>query len=326
MSDPVTSALLAIAAVAALIALLALRRVGPLRRELVASQSELGALKATQAQVIHTTKLASLGQMVAGVAHEINTPLGFVKSNVEVVGDMLREHEARMIPLLTAIDLLVISDDATLGKARTALMRGRALMNGATGLGDAKELLADALEGLTSIASLVHNLKGFARVDRDGMDVTDLNDCVRSALAVAGHALREQIEVRTDFGTLPKLRCMPAQINQVILNLVNNAAQAMPNGGALGVVTRATGDGGVEVAISDTGSGIADDVMPRVFEPFFTTKGHGEGTGLGLSIVHKIVKGHGGSIHVRTAVGQGTTFTVSLPVEPRVPRVLDKAA
>ena len=95
---------------------------------------------------------------------------------------------------------------------------------------------------------------------------------------------------------------------------------------AVGVAREAGGDGGVEVAISDTGSGIADDVLPRIFDPFYTTKAVGEGTGLGLSIVHKIVKGHGGSIHVRTAVGQGTTFTVSLPVEPRVPRVLDKAA
>ena len=251
MPGTLTSTLLMIAALAAVIALVALRRVGPLRRELAASQSELDLLKATQAQVIHTTKLASLGQMVAGVAHEINTPLGFVKSNVEVVGDMLREHEARLIPLLTAIDLLAISDDATLGKARTALMRGRGALTGAAGLGDAKELLTDALEGLTSIASLVHNLKGFARVDRDGMDVADINDCVRSALAVAGHSLRERVELRTELGQLPKVRCMPAQINQVILNLVNNAAQAMPNGGALGVVTRPTAEGNVEVAVSE---------------------------------------------------------------------------
>ena len=326
MPGTLTSTLLVIAALAALVALVALRRVGPLRRELVASQSELGALKATQAQVIHTTKLASLGQMVAGVAHEINTPLGFVKSNVEVVGDMLREHEARLIPLLTAIDLLAISDDATLGKARTALMRGRAALTGAAGLADAKELLTDALDGLKSIASLVHNLKGFARVDRDGMDLADLNECVRSALAVAGHSLRERVDLRTELGELPKVRCMPAQINQVILNLVNNAAQAMPDGGTLAVATRSTTEGSVEVAVSDTGSGIADDVLPRIFDPFYTTKSVGEGTGLGLSIVHKIVQGHGGSIHVRTAVGQGTTFTVSLPVEPRGARLLDKAA
>jgi two-component system NtrC family sensor kinase len=287
-----------------------------LQRDLESVEADLKAQQASQAHIIHTTKLASLGQMVAGVAHEINTPLGFVKSNVEVVADLLAEHETQLGRLMSGIDLLHNADAVSLAKAREALTRARNTLATQPLLGDARDLLGDAADGLKSIAALVQNLKNFARVDRDGLDLVDLNDSVRSALNVAAHQLRERIKVVTDLGTLPKVRCMPSQLNQVFLNLVTNAAQAMAEEGTLTIATRAAGDA-VEVTVSDTGSGIPEAVLPKIFDPFFTTKAVGEGTGLGLAIVHKIVKSHGGSIHVRTALGQGTTFTVSLPVEQR---------
>jgi signal transduction histidine kinase len=292
------------------------RRTHTQRAELEHVRTELRTQQSSQAQVMHTTKLASLGQMVAGVAHEINTPLGFVKSNVEVVNDLLDEHEALLKKIMGALEVMFGPDPAMAERAREALSRARGALAKETALKDARELLGDCVEGINTIANLVHNLKGFARVDRDGMDLIDLNESVKSALVVAAHQLRDRVQVRTDLGALPKVRCMPSQLNQVFLNLITNAGQAITGNGTLSIASRATANA-VEVSFTDSGSGIPDEVLPKIFDPFFTTKAVGEGTGLGLSIVHKIIKAHGGAIHVKTAVGRGTTFTVSLPVETK---------
>ncbi len=322
----IAAVVLAAAVGAALVWIVARRRERPLRVRLEATEAELKAQQASQAQVMHTTKLASLGQMVAGVAHEINTPLGFVKSNVEVVSDLLREHEAALIQWLTGVDLLIGTDGGPGERGREALARLRRILTEGGLLGDARDLLGDSLDGIRSIATLVQNLKGFARVDRDGVDAADLNDCVRNALAVAAHQLRERITVNLELAELPKVRCMPSQINQVLLNLISNAAQAMAEGGTLTVTSRSTA-GSVEVAVGDTGVGIPAEILPKIFDPFFTTKAVGEGTGLGLSIVHKIIKSHGGTIHVRTGPAQGTTFTFSVPLARRdAARELGQAA
>ena len=190
----------------------------------------------------------------------------------------------------------------------------RAALAGDERLRDGDDLLKDAVDGLVQIANLVKNLKGFARVDRDGMDALDLNECVESALTIAAHQLRDRVEVVKELATLPKINGVASQINQVLLNLITNAAQAMEDGGTLTVISRRSGDQ-VEIDVTDTGGGISDDVMPKIFDPFFTTKPVGEGTGLGLSIVHKIVQSHGGSIKVRTAAKKGTTFTISFPID-----------
>jgi two-component system, NtrC family, sensor kinase len=292
------------------------RRERGLRAHLAKVEAELRTQQASQAQIMHTTKLASLGQMVAGVAHEINTPLGFVKSNVEVVGDLIDEHHTALQRLMSGVDMLLGADPSAVAKVREAVIRARVTFAKESGLGDAKDLLNDAIEGIKTISSLVLNLKGFARVDRDGLDLIDLNESVRSALTVAGHQLRDRIKVMLHMADLPKVRCMPSQINQVFLNLITNAAQAIPGDGTLTIVSRVV-DGSVEMSFADTGGGIPEAVLPRIFDPFFTTKGVGEGTGLGLSIVHKIIKAHGGTIHVKTTVGRGTTFTISLPLEAR---------
>jgi signal transduction histidine kinase len=291
------------------------------------SDSELKRLQATQSQVIHTTKLASLGQMVAGVAHEINTPLGFVKSNVEVVGDLLddyrklvTQYDAAVQYCLQPVDLIFSADKASLEKlvkhveeARRKLFEARTAVESSPLLKDAKELLGDASEGLAQLSTLVLNLKGFSRVDRDGMDMMDLNEGVDSALMIAQHQLRDRVKVIKHLQPLPKVRCMASQMNQVFLNLITNAAQAIDGDGELTIDSKADAHE-VQVSFSDTGCGIPDDVLPKIFDPFFTTKPVGEGTGLGLSIVHKIVKSHGGSIKVRTTPKKGTTFTVTLPV------------
>jgi two-component system NtrC family sensor kinase len=292
------------------------------------TEEELKRLQATQSQVIHTTKLASLGQMVAGVAHEINTPLGFVKSNVEVVGDLLddyrtlvKQYDAAVQYCLQPVDLIFGADKSSLDKlvkhveeARRKLFDARTNLEKTSLLKDAKELLSDASEGLGQLGSLVLNLKGFSRVDRDGMDSMDLNEGVESALMIAQHQLRDRVKVIKHLEPLPKVRCMPSQINQVFLNLITNAAQAIDGDGTLTIDSKVVNNN-VEISFADTGCGIPDDILPKIFDPFFTTKQVGEGTGLGLSIVHKILKGHGGSIKVRTTPKKGSVFTLTLPVD-----------
>ncbi|MBK6434967.1 MAG: ATPase [Rhodanobacteraceae bacterium] len=284
-----------------------------LRGSMSNSEEEAKKREASQAQVIHTTKLASLGQMVAGVAHEINTPLGFVKSNVEVVSDLLSEYEAAVTKVMTGVDLMLTLDASMVDRAKAAIQKARIELAKATTLNEARELLEDSTTGLKQMSGLVLNLKGFARVDRDGMDTIDLNDSVRSALTIAGHQLRDRITVVEELGDVPKVKCMPSQINQVFLNMITNAAQAMGDEGTL-TIRSVTKSSFVEVSFEDTGSGIPDDVLPKIFDPFFTTKPVGEGTGLGLSIVHKIIQGHGGAIRVKSQVGKGTTFFVELPL------------
>ncbi|HZP64978.1 MAG TPA: ATP-binding protein [Rudaea sp.] len=297
------------------------------------AEEEIKRLQATQSQVIHTTKLASLGQMVAGVAHEINTPLGFVKSNVEVIGDLLddyrklvKQYDAAVQYCLQPVDLIFGADKASLDKlvkhveeARRKLFEARTALEKTSLLKDAKELLGDASEGLAQLGSLVQNLKGFSRVDRDGMDSMDLNEGIESALMIAQHQLRDRVKIVKHLQPLPKVRCMPSQMNQVFLNLITNAAQAIDGEGTLTIESKPVGKE-VEISIADTGCGIPDDVLPKIFDPFFTTKPVGEGTGLGLSIVHKIVKGHGGSIKVRTTPKKGSVFTLSLPVDGSAPK------
>ncbi len=299
---------------------------------------EMQRLQSSQSQVIHTTKLASLGQMVAGVAHEINTPLGFLKSNVEVVGDLLddyrklvQQYDVAVQYCQQPVDLMFGADKASLEKlvkhveeARRKLYEARATLEKSTLLNEAKELLGDASEGLAQLASLVQNLKSFSRLDRDGLDLMDVNEGIESTLAIAAHLLRDRIQVIKRLGPLPKIRCMPSQINQVFLNLITNAAQAIENDGTLTIESRETA-GHVEVSFADTGVGMTEEVLPKIFDPFFTTKTVGEGTGLGLSIVHKIVKGHGGSIKVRTLPGTGSVFTISLPIEMAVSADTTKA-
>ncbi|HWS25854.1 MAG TPA: ATP-binding protein [Xanthomonadales bacterium] len=279
--------------------------------------ADLEKMQQTQSQVIHTTKLASLGQMIAGVAHEMNTPIGFVKSNVEVVRELVTEHRQLVGKCLHGFDMMLAADlgnPQMVEPVRRAMAKVRAALAADERLRDGDDLLKDAVDGLVQIANLVKNLKGFARVDRDGMDALDLNECIESALTIAAHQLRDRVEVVKEFAQLPKINGVASQINQVLLNLITNAAQAMDEGGKLTLVSRRSGDQ-VEIDITDTGSGIPDSVMPKIFDPFFTTKPVGEGTGLGLSIVHKIVQSHGGSIKVRTAPKKGSTFTISFPVD-----------
>ena len=293
------------------------RRLKKIELEATAGMDELKRLQASQSQVMHTTKLASLGQMVAGVTHEINTPLGFLRSNAQVVTELIDEHAVILEKVRLALQRFAganLSDPKVQAALPQALQKISLALGNDERLKESKELLVDALDGVDQISKLVKNLKGFARVDRDGEELWNVNEGVESALTIANHQLRDRVEVKKHLNAVPLVRVVPSQINQVFLNLITNAAQAIADRGTLTVSSRRVDDR-VEIEFEDTGSGIPADVLPKIFDPFFTTKPVGEGTGLGLSIVHKILTGFGGNISVSSALGHGARFVVSLPVD-----------
>jgi signal transduction histidine kinase len=181
----------------------------------------------------------------------------------------------------------------------------------------------DALHGIEQISEIILNLKDFSRLDRSKVSRFDLNEGLESTLVIARNLVKHKT-VKRELGQIPLIECSPSQVNQVFLNLITNAAQATrdDHSGEIAVRSSVAPNGYVRVEISDNGHGIPDNVLPKIFDPFFTTKDVGQGTGLGLSIAYKIVQEHGGRIEVRSKVGQGTTFSVLLPVKATQPQAL----
>lgn len=288
------------------------QRVGERTRDL---SRALAQLKESEALLIQSEKMSSLGQMVAGMAHEVNTPLAYVKSSLENVSMHLPrivdlEAEAgRLLAMLQGEE----ADEQKLAGQFARVQGLVATMREEKLLPDMQGLLADGLHGIARISELVANLRNFSRLDRGKMGEIDLNEAVESALVIARNLVKHR-NVRRELGKLPKILCAPSQINQVLLNLVNNAAQATGEGGSLTVRTGVRDAGKVFVEVEDNGHGIPEDVLPKIFDPFFTTKDVGQGTGLGLSIAYRIVEQHGGRILVASKVGVGTRFVVELPL------------
>ncbi len=289
------------------------RRVKERTREL---SEALKHLKDSEAQLIQSEKMSSLGQMVAGVAHEINTPLAYVKHSLGTVADKLPDLGGAIDECEKLLGLLQAGNDAqglsrqfALVSAQIARLKQQAVVNELT------NLVKDGLYGTGQMAEIVGNLKDFSRLDRSKVTSFNLNEGLQSTLLLAKHLLKS-ITVNKAFGDIPTIVCSPSQVNQVFLNLITNAAQAMHDGhGAITLTTRSDGNG-VAVEIADNGAGIAPDVLPKIFDPFFSTKEIGKGTGLGLSISYKIVQQHGGRIDVESKIGSGTRFTVWLPLKP----------
>jgi two-component system NtrC family sensor kinase len=273
-------------------------------------------LKESEAQLIQNEKMSSLGQMVSGVAHEINTPLAYVKGNLEIVGSRLKNIR-HIEQLCTSTVRLLSAQSAAAGDVQTRL---RSLFGVARDVANAKvseefaDLVQDAIHGVSQISELVVNLKNFSRLDRSAEVGFNLHEGIDSTLLIARHLLKGRIEVRKNYGDIPSILCSPSQINQVVLNLVTNAAQAIAENGTITISTARHDQRTVRIDVADTGTGIAADILPKIFDPFFTTKEIGSGTGLGLSIAHKIVKQHGGRIEVRSEVGRGSCFTILLPL------------
>ena len=273
-------------------------------------------LKESESMLVQSEKMSSLGQMVAGIAHEINTPLAYVNNTLQMVDQQLPQISAmteacgHLFGALQAGNVPEEELNAQFANASDLVEQIRA-----SHADDAmSELVKDGLHGIGQISEIVTNLRNFSRLDRSKVAAYDLHEGLDSTLNMAQHLLKRRI-VKKDYADIPKVTCSPSQINQVFLNLVTNAAQATPDDtGVIAINTRMEGKDKVVIEILDNGKGIPADILPKIFDPFFTTKEAGKGTGLGLSIAYKIIDQHGGRIQVKSTPGQGTRFLVTLPI------------
>ena len=263
-------------------------------------------LQATQLQLVQREKMASVGQLVAGVAHELNNPIGFVASNAATLEDFVGRLRAMLDAYRTREGVLPAAE-------RAALQADWEQRKIDYVLRYLDSMIQGIREGAERTRKIVRDLRVFARGNDDIWQAVDLHEELESSLTLLGHLLKDRVVVHRKYGELPAVECVRSQIDQVLLNVLANAAQAIEGSGAITLETRHE-DGHAVVTITDTGRGIAPEVRGRIFDPFFTTKPVGEGTGLGLSISYEIVKKHGGEIGVDSRVGEGATFTVRLPV------------
>jgi signal transduction histidine kinase len=261
-------------------------------------EAALTTVEKNQRQTFQTEKLASVAQLAAGIAHEINNPAGFVRSNLNTLANylakvsLLRDRLAEAETAWRQLDLeFVVADGA--------------------------DLIRDCVTGVDRIGRIVADLKGFSNVDRPEQGLADINEGLRNACAIIENRKPPGVKLDIDAGKLPAIRCLPGHLNQVFLNILTNALQAVGETGAVHVESRLEENDGaassIVVRIRDDGFGIDPAVLPRVFDPFFTTHDVGQGTGLGLTVAHDIVQAHGGRIDIESSPGRGTLVTIHLP-------------
>ena len=263
-------------------------------------------LAKSQMQLLQSEKMAVIGQIAAGVAHEINNPIGFVKSNL----GSLRTYVADLLALIDAHEL---SKNSQLPQDKAAIEGLKTSIDLDFLRQDVVELLSESREGLERVRKIVQNLRDFSRIDSDEWELADLNSGLESTLSIVLNELRPKVTVIKNYGALTPVRCQLGQINQVFLNLLVNAGQAIEQHGTI-TLSSGMAEAWVWVSVQDTGCGMTSDVRSRIFEPFFTTKPVGLGTGLGLALAHDIISKHHGRLEVHSELGQGSRFTVWLPV------------
>lgn len=272
-------------------------------------EQAMADLRDTQAMLIHSEKMNALGQMVAGIAHEINNPISFVNSNLH----SLRESLSMMFSAYERLEALILNDAASLAD-RASRIRHDADIDFLTG--DLDDLMNSSLDGLGRVKRIVEALRTFSRIDEAERKVANILENVQSALVIARPMLQNRVHIRLEgLDQLDDIQCYPAQLNQVFLNLIANAAQAIDDRGVLTIRGHQT-DTHVVLEFIDTGAGIRPEILDQIFNPFFTTKPVGVGTGLGLAIAYKIITDrHRGSIRVESTPGEGSNFIVTLPKE-----------
>jgi two-component system NtrC family sensor kinase len=277
-----------------------------LTREREEQRGLIRKLEEAHNQLLQSEKLASIGQLAAGVAHEINNPIGFVSSNLGTL-------KAYVEDLLAVLDAhLAVEEELSPGaRERLGALRQRVDIDYLRR--DIADLIGESIDGTQRVRKIVQDLRDFSRSGDAEWQLVDIHAGLESTLNVVWNELKYKAEVVRDFGQLPEIECLPSQLNQVFLNLLVNAAQSIAEHGRITIRTRCLGEF-VSITVADTGSGIAPEIRDRIFDPFFTTKPVGKGTGLGLSVTYGIVDHHGGRIEVASEPGRGSEFTVYLPL------------
>jgi signal transduction histidine kinase len=278
-----------------------------------------------QSKIIQSEKLASIGQLAAGVAHEMNTPVGFVASNFQTLESYIKKIQNLLAVYDGLIRKIETSKNTELLNKANAIGKSRNDMKIDFILEDIQGLFDDSKEGLNRVTNIIQNLRDFSRIDQPGsLDEYNLNDGVEATLVVAKNEIKYDAELKTELSEVPLVFCNSGQINQVFLNILVNAAQAIKSQerddkGTITIRTYAT-ETGAACEISDDGCGIPPDSLPKIFDPFFTTKAVGKGTGLGLSVSYDIiVNKHKGELLVDSTVGKGSKFTIKLPIGEKEP-------
>ncbi|MFZ2266902.1 MAG: ATP-binding protein [Azonexus sp.] len=276
-----------------------------LQAEKLRQQELIKKLEEAQNQLLQSEKMASMGQLAAGVAHEINNPVGFVNSNL----GSLERYVDNLLRLLDAYEKLecLLAEDVLLELRQLKQEIDTAYLRQ-----DISDLLAESLDGMQRVKRIVQDLKDFSHVDRGERELADLEKGLESTLNVVWNELKYKAKVIKEYAHPPAIECLPSQLNQVFMNLLINAAHSIETSGEITLRTGSDADH-VWVEVEDTGHGIPAENLTRIFEPFFTTKPVGKGTGLGLSLSYGIVKKHHGQIEVVSEVGKGTKFKVILP-------------
>jgi signal transduction histidine kinase len=286
--------------------------------ELLKRNAELNTLNdklsVAQEYLLQSEKLASIGQLAAGVAHEINNPIGYIFSNF----GMLEEYQGQLFEMLQAYETFVANAAPT--ESTTALHKLHGKLEIEFLKTDVPDLMRESREGIERVRKIVQDLKGFSHIDsRTGWQLSNLHQGLDSTLNVINNEIKYRADITKEYGDIPLVECVLSQINQVVMNLVINASHALgPERGKIHIRTGLSGDN-VWFEVQDNGSGIPAEILPRIFDPFYTTKPIGKGTGLGLSLSYGIVQKHQGNITIETELGKGTTFRVTLPIHHPVP-------
>ena len=282
-------------------------RTAELRKAKKNLEKAYSELKITQAKVLQQEKMASIGQLAAGVAHEINNPIGFISSNLGTLEKYVKRFTAFINIQWDVIKSFKEKDAILKVTEKQKELKLDYILE------DVKYLIAESLDGADRVNKIVQDLKSFSRVDEAQYKHADVNECMETTINIVWNELKYKAKILKEYGDIPHTKCYPQQLNQVFMNLLVNAAHAIKKQGEIKIKTWHK-NGKIFVSVEDTGCGIPEDKKNRIFEPFFTTKEVGKGTGLGLSISYDIVKKHNGEIMLQSKEGKGTTFIISMPV------------
>lgn len=279
-------------------------------RQLDQVEGTAAQLRSVEEKLLQADKMASIGQLAAGIAHEINNPIGYIHSNLGT----LEEYVGNLLELMKSYDGLLRDAIPDSNESRIRINNIKQKFDFDFLINDLPMLLSESREGIERVRKIVQDLRDFSRAGyAEDWAMADIHRGLDSTLNIVWNDLKYKCEVRRKYGEIPLIECLPSQLNQVFLNILVNAGQAIDAQGTITIVTGCDSDT-VTVEITDSGKGIAPEDVSRIFDPFFTTKPVGQGTGLGLSLSYNIVRKHGGHIDVRTAPGAGATFRIVLPL------------